>query len=373
MLSATPSATHPTDLLSSEPIVKKRGRKPKMVVPVMIPPEKEEVVVAKVADIEPEVDTEPEYVIVSTPAAPAQLEKEKSTDKPKKRKTKTESVPTTLAEPASTPTPVQQPPPIPVIMHLQCSSKDVTTDTDCFTFTKQNPSCPALFATDTDSNQIRTDSQARQHLRFDIAANETPVTTGAAQESKNMRDIWKKIRELEYYLHTNTPYKKSACFWCAHDFDNPAVYIPKFFMKQQYHVYGCFCCPECAVAYLMTETVDTAVKFERLHLLNFLYSKIYNYTKGIKPAPNPHYLLERFMGNLSIHEYRKLINNERLLLIVDKPLTRIMPELHEENDEFMVSNKSISKSLITKRPSMFGQLKTSATAATPGATTPAVV
>ena len=33
-------------------------------------------------------------------------------------------------------------------------------------------------------------------------------------------------------------------------------------------------------------------------------------------------------GNLTIQEYRKLLKSERLLLIVDKPLTRILPELH---------------------------------------------
>ena len=38
---------------------------------------------------------------------------------------------------------------------------------------------------------------------------------------------------------------------------------------------------------------------------------------------------------------RKQIQNERLLLIVDKPLTRILPELHEDNDEFVLNNTSI--------------------------------
>jgi hypothetical protein len=44
---------------------------------------------------------------------------------------------------------------------------------------------------------------------------------------------------------------------------------------------------------------------------------------------------------LSIQEYRALLRNERLFLIVDKPLTRILPELHEDNDDFIINHKII--------------------------------
>jgi hypothetical protein len=52
-------------------------------------------------------------------------------------------------------------------------------------------------------------------------------------------------------------------------------------------------------------------------------------------------MLDKFYGNLSIQEYRSLFKNDRLFLVVDKPLTRILPELHEDNDDFIISNKSI--------------------------------
>jgi hypothetical protein len=52
-------------------------------------------------------------------------------------------------------------------------------------------------------------------------------------------------------------------------------------------------------------------------------------------------MLEKYYGNLSIQEYRSLLRNERLFLIVDKPLTRILPELHEDNDDFILNNKII--------------------------------
>ena len=111
-------------------------------------------------------------------------------------------------------------------------------------------------------------------------------------DNEETRQIWGKLKELTYQLHTNSiSDKKSACFWCTCEFDNPTILIPKFELNKMYHCYGCFCSPECATAFLFEEQVDTSTRFERYHLLNHLYCKIYNYEKNIKPAPNPYYLL----------------------------------------------------------------------------------
>jgi|TARA_B110000971_G_C19757699_1_gene384966 hypothetical protein len=91
----------------------------------------------------------------------------------------------------------------------------------------------------------------------------------------------------------------------------------------------------------MNETLDSSSKFERYQLLNYLYAKVYDYKNNIKPAPNPHYTLSKYFGNLSIQEYRALFNTDRLYLVLDKPLTRSLPELHEDNDDFIINKKSI--------------------------------
>jgi hypothetical protein len=166
--------------------------------------------------------------------------------------------------------------------------------------------------------------------------------SASAFKKNEQKDLWKKLKQLAHNLHVNNVSdKKSCCFWDTYEFDNPPVHIPKHYMKDAYQVYGCFCSPECAVAYLMAENIDISVKFERYHLLNFIYGKIYNYERNVKPAPTPHYLLSRFDGNMNIQEYRSLLKKERLYLIVDKPLTRILPELHEDNDDFILNNKII--------------------------------
>jgi hypothetical protein len=166
-------------------------------------------------------------------------------------------------------------------------------------------------------------------------------------------NINKKLKILARDLHTNDiSDKKSACFWCTCDFDNPPIFIPKYVIDKSYHVYGCFCSPECATGYLFNQSnIDLSAKYERYALLNHIYCKIYNYEKNIKPAPDPFYTLDKFYGSLSIQEYRQLLKNERLLLIVDKPLTRSLPELHEDNDNFIFNVRSGESSFKLKRNS----------------------
>ena len=141
-----------------------------------------------------------------------------------------------------------------------------------------------------------------------------------------------KLKILSKNLHFNIfNKKKSACFYCTYEFDNNPIYIPKFELNGYYYVYGCFCSPECACGYLINEkNISSYVKFERYQLLNFIYCKIYNYNSNIKPAPCPFHTLNKYYGNLTIQEYRQLLKNERLLLIIDKPLINHLPELHDE-------------------------------------------
>jgi hypothetical protein len=159
------------------------------------------------------------------------------------------------------------------------------------------------------------------------------------EESKiSLKDINIKLKDLRIQFYKNTLNdKKSNCFWCSYEFDNPACYIPRYEMDDTICGYGSFCRPECAVGYLMKESIDDSTKFERYQLLNQIYSKVYGYKKNIKPAPNPYYLLDKYYGTLSIQEYRKLLKTEHMLLIIDKPLTKILPELHEDNDEFILN------------------------------------
>ena len=158
----------------------------------------------------------------------------------------------------------------------------------------------------------------------------------------NQKEINEKLRELSYQLYANNiTDKRSSCFWCTCQFDTPTIMIPKFELNKIYNCYGCFCSPECATSFLFSEKITMSVRFERYHLLNYIYCKIYNYTRNINMAPNPYYTLDKYYGNLTIQEYRKLLKTERLLIVIDKPMTRILPELHEYNTSDIMSASGI--------------------------------
>ena len=158
----------------------------------------------------------------------------------------------------------------------------------------------------------------------------------------NTKLIWTKVKELNNNYVNNEIYNKnSCCFWCTCPFSHQPVYIPKSMVNNDsIEVYGHFCTPECATAFLFKENIDTSCKWERYHILNKMYSKAFNYKKNIKPAPDPRYLLNKFFGTLSIDEYRALLRDDKLLLVVDKPLTRVLPELYEDNNEHEDLNKN---------------------------------
>ena len=264
-----------------------------------------------------------------------------------------------------------------VILHLKCSVKDLQSNTslstniESFNFSSKNDLNYEIINSNQNNNINNNVNQSNNYSsnysctnlnNNDNYSNNNNINDDndvdmydedyySKNKENDIRDVWKKLKVLQHNLHINNiSNKKSACFWCTYDFDNPPIYIPKHFIKGSYHVYGCFCTPECATAHLMEENIDSSSKFERYHLINNIYSKIYDYKKNIKPAPNPFYLLDKYYGNLSIQEYRSLLRNERLFLVVDKPLTRILPELHEDNDDFIINNKIIpANTLLIKK------------------------
>jgi len=198
----------------------------------------------------------------------------------------------------------------------------------------------ALSANALNANALNANSLNTNSLNANPFLHEKKLLNDNVTDNKN---IYKKLQDLSKQLKSNNITKKCACFWCTYDFDNDPIMIPKYELKGTYHCYGNFCSPECAASFLMNENVDSSKKFERYYLLNNVYCKIYNYEKNIKCAPSPFYMLEKYYGNLNIQEYRRLLKNERLLLLVDKPLAKLLPELYDENEDYILNNKHINK------------------------------
>jgi hypothetical protein len=158
----------------------------------------------------------------------------------------------------------------------------------------------------------------------------------AVCDGSDANGLQQKLKNLARNLHTNEINARSDCFWCTYAFETPAVHIPKYQVNGQYQVYGSFCCPECAAGYLMADSsLDASTRFERFHLLNYMYARVYGYQRNIIPAPPPHYLLTKFFGDLSITEYRNLIKTDSFILVLDKPVCCSYPEILQSNPEFV--------------------------------------
>jgi len=229
-----------------------------------------------------------------------------------------------------------------IILHLKCSTCDIKEKSNILVFdddddTKNNIESFNL------SGKIQNIAYNNFILSYPKANNEqNEVSKYIENDPKDFKEIWNKLRLLKYKLHHNDVMdKKSDCFWCTYGFSNPPIFIPKNCRQGIIEVYGCFCSPECAVAYLKNENIDTSTLWERYCLLNNIYGKIYDYSKNIKPAPSPFFTLDKYYGTLNIQEYRKLLKNERLLLIVDKPLIRALPELHDDTDDYLLNYQGI--------------------------------
>lgn len=214
-----------------------------------------------------------------------------------------------------------------IILHLKCFKRDIVDNDYVCVVNDYEPFLE-------DNNYQEVSYSDNKNYKENLNEEKVNGNEDYNKNEKIINDINIKLNELEKNLNTNNITKKSDCFWCTCGFDTPTIYIPSYIYNNKYQVYGNFCSPECASSYLFNEHIDDSIKYERYQLLNFLYGKIYNYTKNIKLAPSPYYILDKYFGNLSINEYRKLLLYERLLIITNKPLTKFYPELHQDNDDF---------------------------------------
>ena len=200
-----------------------------------------------------------------------------------------------------------------VILHLKCSIAELSKSLNCV---------------------IEPYTHAKCHGEIIQENNDIPVS--------------QKLKNLTVKLHTNDiNMTRTDCFWCTCSYETPIVHIPKCKIDGIYQVYGSFCCPECASAYLFKENLDDSTKFERYHLLNYLYGSVYNYEKNFIPAPSPHYMLTKYGGTLTINEFRESLRLDKMIMIINKPICSIYPELIQSMNE---SNVPSLKSIKVNEP-----------------------
>lgn len=126
-----------------------------------------------------------------------------------------------------------------------------------------------------------------------------------------------------------------SCLWCCHDFSNYPFGIPMKITETHVEMFGNFCSPECAAAYIF-DSIKELNKWEYYSLLNYVYKK----NKDIKLAP-PRISLKKFGGKLDIEEFR-LTNTiyDKTYKVHMPPMISVIPLLEEVNINNDFSNVS---------------------------------
>ena len=107
-----------------------------------------------------------------------------------------------------------------------------------------------------------------------------------------------------------------ACFWCCETFETRPCVIPTAIVDEVWHVYGNYCTPQCGLAYLLSETIDTHTRWERIALLNRLYAD--SFEGRVYPAPSRE-SLQRFGGPISAEDFRAMSIQQRVRVDIHLP------------------------------------------------------
>lgn len=107
-----------------------------------------------------------------------------------------------------------------------------------------------------------------------------------------------------------------GCFWCCDAFEGRPCVIPLRINDSVWQVYGNFCTPQCSMAYLLSEVLDTHTRWERIGLLNRLYAESVN--GRIYPAPARE-VLSKFGGPMSVAEFRSICDSQRVRVDIHMP------------------------------------------------------
>lgn len=218
----------------------------------------------------------------------------------------------------------------PLIAHLQISSADVQFhDTPLF-YDPNPPGQPEpydafadnvfgqmnaeiMVAGQTEEETEPSKAQAQPAAQEPAVVTKTQVT---GLEAFTKCDLMVEYRGLK--STKKIPEKTAiACFWCAHSFDWQPTVVPEREEKGTYRVYGNFCCPSCAMAYLLNETLDTHVRWERIALLHRLYGQFFE-NRRIFPAPARE-SLKLFGGPMDIDTYRSTIGAGKVRIDLQVP------------------------------------------------------
>ncbi len=216
----------------------------------------------------------------------------------------------------------------PLIAHLQVNSSTVNFTNFPISYDPNPPAQPEPYEPGFDNYFSNQNEALLLQGITQVQVNTedvTKTTSSVAIIVKNENDplpCFKKYDLMVQYRDTQTSMKLPiktdvACFWCAHTFVNQPCILPEREEKGTYHVYGNFCCPECAVSYLLEESLDATTRWERMALLNRIYGEACKHAR-IFPAPSRS-SLKLFGGPMTIEAFRKTVLQGKVRIDIQMP------------------------------------------------------
>ena len=209
----------------------------------------------------------------------------------------------------------------PLIAHLDVHSNEIVFRDQPLQYDPTPPVQPEpydaiaddIFATAQESIDLTTEEVVETKKEETTLKYEDTREKEEEKESRPLQ-VFSKANIMIEFANANKNQKlpertSIACFWCAHTFENQPCIIPEREVQGVYKVYGNFCTPECAIAYLLNESLDPHVRWERMALLNRLYDT--EVSGKIYPAP-PRESLAHFGGVLTIESYRSTIRSKKV-------------------------------------------------------------
>jgi len=203
----------------------------------------------------------------------------------------------------------------PLIAHLPIHSSDVEFHEQHLTYDPRPPCQPEAFnAAEIDPfSSEATYENVPKTVVEEVKEHEAKEVVTPIPVAGKRKEYGKGPLLVCYAESSNTkelPSETSiACFWCCEQFSGRPCIIPSHIIGDVWHVYGNFCTPQCSMAYLIREQLDTHTRWERISLLNRLYS---TFSHGrIYPAPARE-SMERFGGSISSEEFRSICEGQRV-------------------------------------------------------------
>lgn len=180
------------------------------------------------------------------------------------------------------------------------------------------------------------------------------------QQSKNTKFYTNNLSFVSYKTGKPVTIKKTSikCWWDTYTFNTLPCFLPELFHDSTYHVIGCFCSFNCALAYNLYYLKDHKI-YQRKSLVYKLYREIYKLKIedeiNIKEAP-PKEILNEYGGNekMTIEKYR------RSFITMNKEYVVFFPPLKPINmiiEEKITDNENTEAKYVLKRSKPFNNEK----------------